>query len=72
MVDILRAKIPASPSENLVKMTIHDLLTMSAGYAAEPLPWTLNPPLNGDLVRHILAGPVDFEPGTEFVLTMAR
>lgn len=47
-------------------MTIHDLLTMSAGHDTEPLPWPLNPPLMGDFVAAVLAKPVEHAPGSKF------
>ncbi len=52
---------PVEPSENLKAMRIRDLLTMSAGHAAEPW-WS------GDDVwtKRFLAEPVVHEPGSNF------
>ncbi len=52
---------PADPSENLKAMRVRDLLTMSAGHAAEPW-WS------GDDVwtMRFLAEPVVHEPGSHF------
>ena len=54
-------ELPETVSENLQKMTVRDLLTMSTGHSTEPWatgdePWT----------KSFLASPVDELPGTRF------
>jgi CubicO group peptidase (beta-lactamase class C family) len=52
---------PASPSRNLARMRIRDLLTMSTGHQDEP-------PSGPDVIspRTFLAAPVPHKPGTHF------
>ncbi|NNJ24288.1 serine hydrolase [Alienimonas chondri] len=52
---------PAEPSENLQAMRVRDLLTMSAGHAAEP-----KLTADGVWTRQFLAHPVPHEPGSRF------
>lgn len=52
---------PAEPSANLKAMTIHDLLSMSAGHQDE-LNWREAP----DWAKAFLAHPVPHKPGTHF------
>lgn len=69
IVDIFPDCLPDSVSDNLKKMTIESLLTMSCGHAHEH--WdeinrlaNENPQLNW--TRQFLSYPVDYEPGTVF------
>ena len=52
---------PENPSENLQKMNLHHLLSMSTGHHDEP-----NIRGTKDFVRAFLAWPVEHEPGTWF------
>lgn len=54
-------ELPAEPSENLKKMTVRDLLTMSCGHENEA-----TRPSEGTWTKAFLAHPVVFEPGTHF------
>jgi CubicO group peptidase (beta-lactamase class C family) len=53
---------PASPSNNLKAMRVHDLLRMSTGHQTEPP----RPPTQS-WVKSFLAHPVPFKPGTHFL-----
>jgi CubicO group peptidase (beta-lactamase class C family) len=58
--------LPLEISQNLTKMRVRDLLSMSSGHADD----TLGPQIwatSGNWVRTILEQPVPFEPGTHFV-----
>ena len=58
-------KVPANPSENLRKMTVRDLLTMTCGHDPEPSAATRNRE-GADWVEGFLSWPVDYEPGTRY------
>jgi CubicO group peptidase (beta-lactamase class C family) len=66
VVDLLPDSAPAEVGPLLGRLTVRHLLTMTTGHAAESLP---DPERGGDVdwARHILAHPIDFEPGTHFV-----
>ena len=54
--------LPVSPSENLKKVTIYNLLTMNCGHDSEP-----SRKQDGDTwVKTFLAWPVEHEPGTYY------
>ncbi|MFN9509610.1 MAG: serine hydrolase domain-containing protein [Planctomycetota bacterium] len=53
--------LPAEPSENLRKMQVKDLLTMSTGHADEP-----NVRQSQDWIKSFLAHPLPHPPGTFF------
>ncbi|HEX4589091.1 MAG TPA: serine hydrolase, partial [Gemmataceae bacterium] len=62
LVKLFPEDVPASPSNNLKQMRIHDLLRMSTGHQTEPARkpdevWT----------KAFLAHPVPFKPGTHFL-----
>ncbi|MBP3711109.1 MAG: serine hydrolase [Bacteroidaceae bacterium] len=62
LVSFFPDDLPASPSENLKKVTIRNLLTMNCGHDSEP-----SRKKEGDTwVRTFLAWPVQHEPGTFF------
>ncbi len=58
-------KAPASPSNNLKQMRVHDLLRMSTGHQTEP---RMQP---SPSVQTFLAAPVPFKPGTHFLYNTA-
>jgi len=60
IVDIFPDKIPADPSENLKKLTIHDVLCMGNGMDTQPL-------ISETWIRDFLATPVNHVPGTVFM-----
>lgn len=68
IVDIFPDNLPEQPSENLKKVTIQHLLTMSCGHENEI-------PVLGmedkDWIRSFLAHPFVFEPGTTFMYNTA-
>jgi CubicO group peptidase (beta-lactamase class C family) len=53
--------LPINPSENLQKMRVKDLLTMSTGHAEEP-----NVRSSQDWIKTFLAHPVEHQPGSFF------
>lgn len=53
---------PAEPSENLRKMRVRDLLTMTTGHQSEPKFTSAEP-----WVKSFLAHPVEHKPGTHFL-----
>lgn len=62
LVSFFPDDVPASPSANLKKVTIRNLLTMNCGHDTEP-----SRKRKGDTwVRTFLAWPVEHEPGTYF------
>lgn len=61
VVDFFPEELPENPSENLKKMTVRSLLSMSCGHEDEP-----QRPSEGSWVRAFLAHPVVYEPGTHF------
>ena len=62
LVSFFPDDLPASPSENLKKITIRHLLTMNCGHDSEP-----SRKKEGDTwVRTFLAWPVNQEPGTYY------
>jgi CubicO group peptidase (beta-lactamase class C family) len=58
---------PASPSNNLKAMRVHDLLRMSTGHQFEPALAAAKQPW----VKTFLAQPVPFKPGTHFLYNTA-
>lgn len=67
VVSFFPDKLPATVSDNLAKMTVRHLLTMTCGQA-----WEIQSPWGDDADSHdwvadFLAAPVPYEPGTHFV-----
>jgi CubicO group peptidase (beta-lactamase class C family) len=60
LVDIFTEYLPGNPSDNLKKVTLRHLLSMSCGHTVEPSAHA------EDWIRLFLAHPVDYEPGTMF------
>jgi CubicO group peptidase (beta-lactamase class C family)/predicted glycoside hydrolase/deacetylase ChbG (UPF0249 family) len=56
--------LPQLVSDNLTKLEIRHLLTMTTGHSIEPHVDTI--PGNNDWVKSFLEAPLDFEPGTHF------
>ena len=61
VTDFFTDEIPENPSENLKKMTVRSLLTMSCGHEDEA-----QRPAEGTWTKAFLAHPVPFEPETHF------
>lgn len=64
VVDLFPEKLPAEVSDNLKKVEVRHLLTMSGGHDTEPSRRTM--PEGADWVEAFLAHPFDHEPGTYF------
>ena len=68
--DFFPDKMPDNPSENLLKMTVRDLLTMTCGHATDPTSKIRDdvstPPEDNDWIARFLAEEVVYEPGTHF------
>lgn len=60
LADIFSDCLPESPSENLQKATLRDLLTMSCGHETEPAGW------EGSWIERFLSHPFVYAPGTMF------
>lgn len=60
IIDIFPDKAPASPSENLKKLTVRDVLCMGCGMDEMPRP-------SVDWIRDFLATPVNHAPGTTYM-----
>ena len=56
--------LPAAVSENLAKLTVRHLLTMSTGHTVEP---SLYAAPGGNWAKQFLATPIDHEPGLPFL-----
>ncbi|HEY7226404.1 MAG TPA: serine hydrolase domain-containing protein [Micromonosporaceae bacterium] len=65
LVDLLAADAPTQPPANLAAIRVRDLLTMTAGHAADTLPAARASKSNW--LRLVLEQPVAHEPGTRFV-----
>lgn len=65
VVDLLPAEAPAIISDRLARLTVRHLLTMSTGHATESLPED-DRATEPRWAQHILAQPLEFEPGTHF------
>ena len=65
VVDLLPDETPADIDDRLSRMTVRHLLTMTTGHATESLPddERLTQPR---WAQHVLAQPLQFEPGTHF------
>lgn len=66
--DIFADKMPENPSENLLKMKVHHLLSMNTGHAECVYPRIVN---SDDPAAEFLRQEVEFEPGTHFVYNNA-
>lgn len=60
VIDIFPEQAPAAPSENLLKLTVRDVLCMGSGMDEMPAP-------SKDWIRSFLATPVNHTPGTAFM-----
>lgn len=60
IIDIFKEEAPAEPSENLKKLTVHDVLCMGCGMDEMPEP-------SENWIRDFLAIPVNHIPGTQFM-----
>lgn len=58
-------KLPATVSDNLAAMTVHDLLTMNCGHDTDPTR-AIEEKAGSDWVQEFLAFPVKHKPGTFF------
>lgn len=58
-------KLPATVSDNLAAMTVHDLLTMNCGHDIDPTR-AIEEKAGSDWVQEFLAFPVKHKPGTFF------
>lgn len=58
-------KLPATISDNLAAMTVHDLLTMNCGHDIDPTR-AIEEKAGSDWVQEFLAFPVKHKPGTFF------
>lgn len=66
VADIFPEKLPAKPSDNLLRMRVRDLLTMNTGSERDST-GALASAADGDWVKAFLAHPVEKNPGTWFV-----
>ena len=64
VIDFFPDKLPAEVSDNLKKMTVRDLLTMSCGHDEEP---AARRSQEQDWIKAFLAHPVVHEPGTFYL-----
>ena len=65
VADFFPDKLPENASENLLKINVRHLLTMSCGHAADPL-YKMRESGETDWIRYFLAVPVEYEPGTVY------
>jgi len=65
VADLLPELMPKEPHPNLLKMTVHDLLTMGTGQAKDPLE-SVRPVPEADWARAFLAAEVENVPGSQF------
>ena len=63
---IFEDKLPANPSDNLLRMRVRDLLTMNTGSEKDSIA-PVYMAADGDWVKAFLAHPVEKDPGTWFV-----
>lgn len=66
VADFFPEALPEEPSDNLLRMTVGDLLCMGTGHAEDSMNKVTAAP-DGDWVKAFLAFPVEHEPGTRFV-----
>lgn len=72
IIDILPKAAPAEPSENLAKITIKHLLTMSGGYEKNILPgWQRDWVEDKDWAHYCLHQEVKYRPGEKFIYNNA-
>lgn len=60
LIDIFPEYAPAEPSENLKKLTVHNVLSMGCGMDTMPRP-------SMDWIKEFLSIPVEHEPGTTYM-----
>jgi CubicO group peptidase (beta-lactamase class C family) len=65
VIDLLPGEAPAEIDDHLAHLTVRHLLTMTTGHAAESLPEDERT-IASRWAQHILAEPLEFEPGTHF------
>ncbi|OWA34429.1 hypothetical protein B9G55_19195 [Saccharibacillus sp. O16] len=65
VVDLLPHLLPDEPHPNLLKMTVHNLLTMGTGHKIDPLEKARTQP-NADWAKIFLAAEVENVPGSVF------
>lgn len=63
VADVLRDKLPARPSERLMRITLGDLLCMGSGL--DPASDSV-PPMAADWCKHVLSYDIKHEPGAHF------
>lgn len=66
IVDFFPGDLPAEPSENLKKMEVRHLLSMSTGHAVDTIP-KMRESNKESWIRIFLSMPVEFEPGAHFL-----
>ena len=66
VIDFFPDEVPENPSENLKKMTVRSLLTMSCGHEEEVKYTTEGEWSDADWIKTFLVHPVVHEPGTHF------
>jgi CubicO group peptidase (beta-lactamase class C family) len=65
VVELLSDETPERIDDQLAHLTVRDLLTMTTGHAVESLPDDERT-ITSRWAQHILAEPLEFEPGTHF------
>lgn len=68
LCDIFPDKLPDEPSENLLKCTVRDLLTMSCGHEHEINTFDVTEP---DWIRNFLKNDFEYAPGESFMYNTA-
>lgn len=71
VVDFFPEKLPAEPSQNLLEVTVRDLLMMATGHEVYLLQPTGRDAIEGDWLEFIFRQPVAKKPGTRFVYNNA-
>lgn len=66
IVDFFPGDLPAEPSENLKKMEVRHLLSMSTGHGIDTIP-KMRESEKESWIRIFLSMPVEYEPGTHFL-----
>lgn len=70
VVDLFPEKVPAEPSDRLMQMSVHNLLTMNSGHPSDPTARIRDdkqiPPEENDWIARFMEGPFDYAPGEYF------
>ena len=66
VISFFPGHLPEAVSDNLSKMRVRDLLSMTSGHAFDTLDWLVKSD-NPDWISLFLALPVELEPGSRFV-----